>query len=148
MHFGPGEWPSGGTRLTRGRNLIVRVLKGRVNPDQVAAFRAQAQVVVQDLREHDGLVHTEVARQVSSDGGEEVILVSVWRDLAAIYGWLGVTNLLDSPMTNHGEPNLLDHFDVQHYEVLESAELGEATPDDMSWAAPERPLRAAGAYDA
>jgi heme-degrading monooxygenase HmoA len=120
--------------------LIVRVLKGRVNPEQVAAFRAQAQEVVRDLRTHDGLVHTEVARQVHSDGGEEIILVSVWRDLAAIYSWLGVTNLLDTPMSNRGEPNLFEQFEVQHYEVLDGDATTMGAVEEMGWATADRQI--------
>jgi len=136
-----------------GRNLIVRILKGRVSPGQIAVFRAQAQTVLRDIRKRDGSIHAEVARQVHSDGGEEIILVSVWRDMEAIYGWLGMTDLLDTPMADRGEPNVFEHFEVQHYEVLEPDDLASVTavaiaaegPDSVA-AAPS-PL-AAVAFDA
>jgi heme-degrading monooxygenase HmoA len=107
---------------SRGTNLIVRILKGRVAPEQVELFRARALGVLEDMRTHPGLVHAEVARQVHSDGGEEIAFVSVWRNFDAIYGWLGVTNLLDTPMKDHGE-EVLGDFEVQHYEALDPDEL-------------------------
>jgi heme-degrading monooxygenase HmoA len=134
-------------RLTRGKNLIVRVLKGRVNPELVVAFRVQAQEVIRDLRTHDGLVHTEVGRQVHSDGGEEIILVSIWRDLSSIYNWLGVADLLDTPMVNRGEPNLFEHFEVQHYEVLDGDSATVGSAEEVGWAAAERQISAARALE-
>ena len=102
--------------------MIVRILKGRVSPEQVDHFRVKALSVLEDVRTHPGLVHAEVARQVHSDGGEDVVFVSVWRDFAAIYGWLGVTNLLDTPMMDQGE-HILSEFAVQHYEALDPDEV-------------------------
>lgn len=102
--------------------MIVRILKGRVSPEQVDHFRVKALSVLEDVRTHPGLVHAEVARQVHSDGGEEIVFVSVWRDFAAIYGWLGVTNLLDTPMMDQGE-HILSEFAVQHYEALDPDEV-------------------------
>jgi heme-degrading monooxygenase HmoA len=131
----------------RGRSLIVRVLTGRVPPEQVAPFHAQARVVIRDLRKHDGLLHTEVARQVHSDGGEEIILVSVWSDFGAIYSWLGVVDLLDTPMTNGGEPSLFERFDVQHYEVLDMDDAEGASPEETRRTAVATPLHPARILD-
>ena len=130
-----------------GRNLIVRILKGRVIPGQIAAFRAQAQWVLRDIRSHDGSLHAEVARQIHSDGGEEIILVSVWRDLEAIYGWLGVKDLLDTPMADRGEPGVFEHFEVQHYEVLEPDDLTAITAVEPDPAVAAEPPGAAVALD-
>jgi len=129
-----------------GGNLIVRILKGRVNPGQIAAFRAHAQWVLRDIRKHDGSVHAELARQVYPDGGEEIILVSVWRDLDAIYGWLGVTDLLETPIRDRGEPSFFEHFEVQHYEVLESDDIAEITAEELA-ATADGSLPAAVALD-
>ena len=64
--------------------------------------------------------YAQIGRQVHTDGGEEIIFVSIWRDLEALYGWLGGTDLLRTPMLNDGGVEVLEHFEVQHYEVLES----------------------------
>jgi hypothetical protein len=58
------------------------------------------------------------------------VFVSVWRDLEALYGWVGSTDLLDTPVLNSGRPDVFDNFEVQHYETYESGEhgQGEAEP--------------------
>jgi heme-degrading monooxygenase HmoA len=108
--------------------LIVRVLEGRVHSGRVTVFRQQAKRVLEDARREDGLVHAQIARQVNADGGEEIIFVSVWRDLEALYGWLGTTDLLNTPVFNGGTFDVFEHFEVQHYEVceLEAPEAVEA----------------------
>ena len=105
-----------------GRNLIVRVLEGRVLPGQVSAFREQAQQALHDARKHDGLIYAQIGRQAHADGAEEVIFVSVWRNLEALYGWVGGTDLLDTPMLDRDNPDVFEHFEVQHYETYESAD--------------------------
>lgn len=82
--------------------MILRVLRGRVHPGQIAVFREQAQQTLDDARQHDGLIYAQVGRQVHSDGGEEVIFVSAWRDLEALYRWLGGTDLLKTPVLANG----------------------------------------------
>ena len=101
--------------------MIVRILKGRVSPEHVELFRVRALRALEGTRAHPGLIHAEVARQVRSDGGEEIAIVSVWRDFDAIYGWLGATNLLDTLMLEPGE-QILGDFEVQHYEALDPDE--------------------------
>jgi heme-degrading monooxygenase HmoA len=102
--------------------LIVRVLKGHVHPGQVTVFREQAQQALSDARRCDGLVYAQIGRQAHPDGGEEVVFVSVWRDLDALYCWVGGSDLLDTPMLNNGTPDVLEHFGIQHYEAYEGAD--------------------------
>ena len=89
-------------------------------------FREQADQALDDARRHDGLIHAHVGRQVHADGGEEVMFVSVWRDLEALYGWVGSTDLLDTPVLNSDRPLVFEYFDVQHYETYESIEPDQA----------------------
>jgi quinol monooxygenase YgiN len=102
--------------------LIVRVLQGRVLPGQTAVFRQQAQQALNDARRRDGLVYAQVGRQAYSDGSEEISFVSVWRDLSALYAWLGGTDLLDMPAFNNGGPALFEQCEVQHFESYETVE--------------------------
>ncbi|MFI5260060.1 MAG: antibiotic biosynthesis monooxygenase [Candidatus Limnocylindrales bacterium] len=104
------------------KNLIVRVMEGRVHSGQIYIFREQAQKAVRDARRHDGLVYAHVGRQAHADGGEQIVFISVWRDLEALYGWLGGTDLLGTPVLNPGDREVFEHFEVQHYEVVEPAE--------------------------
>jgi heme-degrading monooxygenase HmoA len=106
--------------------LIVRILKGHVQPGQVSAFRVQARQALDNARGHDGIVHAEVARQACTDGGEEVIFVSVWRDLEALYHWVGGVDLLETPMLNNGSTRIFEHFGVEHYEAYEPLDSAPA----------------------
>lgn len=109
--------------------MIVRVLEGRVQSGRIAVFREQAQRALDDARRHDGLVYAQIGRQAHADGGEEIIFVSVWRDLEALYHWLGGSDLLNTPMLSNGNSDVFERFDVQHYEVceLEGADLAAPT---------------------
>ena len=114
-------------------DLIIRVLKGSVQSGETAVFRDQAQFTLDDARRQEGLVHAEVGRQVESDGAENIVFVSVWRDLEALYHWLGGTNLLATPVLHNGRANLFAHFEVQHYEAYEEevsaeSEIEASTP--------------------
>jgi heme-degrading monooxygenase HmoA len=120
----PGESARGSRVIRRGRKLIIRVLQGRVRPGQIAHFREQAQQALDDVRQHDGLIHAQVGRQAHADGSEEIAFVSVWRDLEAVYHWLGGTDLLNTPMMSGADPEVLERFEVQHYEAYETAGAG------------------------
>jgi len=143
---------------SRGRNLIVRILKGRVGPGHAAIFREQVRRVVRDAQNRDGLVYAHVGRQAYADAGEEMVFVSVWRDLEAIYSWLGVTDLLQTPMLDDGQRDAFERLELQHYEVLEpdgaATILGEeldTTPTlggKAGAATVEEPLRPAGVINA
>ena len=109
-------------------NLIIRVLKGRVQSGETAVFRDQAQFTLDDARRQEGLVHAEVGRQVESDGAENIVFVSVWRDLEALYHWLGGTNLLSTPVLHNGRANLFEHYEAYEEEVSAESEIEASTP--------------------
>ena len=112
--------------------MIVRVLQGRVLPDQTAVFRRQARQALDDARRRDGLLHAQVGRQANPDGSEAIAFVTVWRDLPALYAWLGGTDLLDTPVLSSGDSAVFEYYEVQHFESYEVAETdldeAEATP--------------------
>ena len=114
-----------------GRDLIVRVLQGRIHPEQIAIFREQAQQTLDEARQQDGLIHAEVGRQIHQDGGEQIVFISVWRDLDSLYGWIGGTDLLDTPVINGSEPSVFQHFEVQHYESYEAADLTPGGAEEL-----------------
>ena len=81
--------------------------------------------MLEDARREDGLVHAQIARQVNADGGEEIIFVSVWRDLEALYGWLGTTDLLNTPVFNGGTFDVFQHSEVCELEAPEAVEAAK-----------------------
>jgi heme-degrading monooxygenase HmoA len=105
--------------------LIIRVLRGQVQPESLAEFRAQAQGALSDAHGHDGFLCGHVGRQANGDGSEEVLFVSVWRDLNSLYRWVGGTDLLDTPLLNRGASNVFETYEVQHYEVWEAGDQAE-----------------------
>jgi hypothetical protein len=108
-----GRWPQAHRSL--GVGLIVRVLRGVVSPDQVQAFHEQASLALQRAREERGLLFGEVGRQARADCSEDVVFVTVWEDLAALYRWIGVNDLLATPLSRDGAH--IDQVEVQHYET-------------------------------
>jgi heme-degrading monooxygenase HmoA len=94
----------------------------------VATFREQARHALHDARRHDGLVYAEIGRQAHVDGGEEIVFVSVWRNLEVLYKWVGGLDLLDTPVLDGNNPDVFEHFEVQHYETYDSAD--PESPDD------------------
>jgi heme-degrading monooxygenase HmoA len=110
--------------------LIVRILRGRVRPERVSAFREQSERVIVSARQSDGIVFAQVGRQAHSDGTEEVAFVSVWRDLDSLYRWVGGTDLLETPVLSGGLPDVLDNFEVQHFETYEGG-VGEPLEESL-----------------
>jgi heme-degrading monooxygenase HmoA len=98
-----------------------------VPPARLAAFRVQASRAMDDARSHEGFVASHAGRQVHGDGGEEVVLISVWRDLESLYRWVGGTDLLESPVLSRGLPDVFDSYEVQHYEVWDDTVAVEMT---------------------
>jgi heme-degrading monooxygenase HmoA len=89
---------------------------------RLGEFRAQACAALDDAHCHDGFVYGDVGRQANADGSEEVLFVSVWRDLRSLYRWVGGTDLLGSPVLSRGAADVFEHYEVQHYEVWEAGD--------------------------
>jgi hypothetical protein len=99
--------------------LIFRVLHGRVKPECISIFRGQAAEALERTRRHQGCSFASVGRQAHKDGSEDIVFVSLWTDLGAVYDWVGGIDLLDSPVIAGGRPDVFVSFDIQHYEVLD-----------------------------
>jgi hypothetical protein len=112
----------------------------------LAEFRAQAQGALSDAHGHDGFLCGHVGRQAYGDGGEEVLFVSVWRDLNSICRWVGGTDLLDTPVLSRGASDVFETYEVQHYEVWEAGDGAEL--EDQLAASVGSPHRLDGSRDA
>ena len=97
--------------------MIVRVLRARVRAGRVGPFNALFRQQVPLLRQQPGLVYVKLARQLLSDGGEEVILFEEWQDAASMYRWVGPD--LTEPRLVPGAKELIDEVLVAHYEALD-----------------------------
>lgn len=108
-----------GAKQYVGANLIVRVLHGRIKADSVSLFREQARLALARTRRHEGCSFAEVGRQAHKDGSEEVVFLSVWNGLEAVYDWVGGVDLLNAPVIAGAAPEVFAYFDIQHYEVVD-----------------------------
>ncbi len=97
--------------------------------DHVNSFREQASLFLGQVREMDGCGFAQVGRQVNKDGSEEVVVVTSWTCLDAIYAWVGGSDLLSSPLLAGQLQDLLEHHDIQHYEAIGPAEADAAAGD-------------------
>lgn len=68
------------------------------------------------MRGREGLVYCDVGRQVHPDNSEDVIFLSVWTDLESLYRWIGVNDLLETPLER--DCPFIHVLEVQHYETL------------------------------
>jgi hypothetical protein len=100
-----------------------------VRADHVNSFREQASLFLGQVREMDGCGFAQVGRQVNKDGSEEVVVVTSWTCLDAIYAWVGGSDLLSSPLLAGRLQDLLEHHDIQHYEAFGPAEADAAAGD-------------------
>lgn len=81
----------------------------------VDAFHDRAGAALAAARGSDGLLYGEVGRQILADCGEDIVFVTVWRDLDSLYRWMGHNDLLSSALL--GDGHLLERLEVQHYET-------------------------------
>jgi heme-degrading monooxygenase HmoA len=104
---------------TSDSTLIIRVLRGHVGADRVDSFHERARQALAEVCPDNGCAWAQMGRQVHRDHSEEIVLVTVWRTMDALYDWLGSRDLLHTPIRK-GYAELLDTYDVQHYETLEA----------------------------
>jgi heme-degrading monooxygenase HmoA len=104
--------------------VIVRVLTARVKPGRVSQFNSQIRQQLPILRAQPGLVYVKLARRLTSDGGEEVVLFEEWRDPDSVYTWAGA-DLSRPRLVPGAEDSLLD-LQIVHYEALDLGGVGDA----------------------
>jgi hypothetical protein len=102
-----------------------------VRPEKVEIFHEQARGALASARQADGLLFGEIGRQIHSDCAEEVVFITVWRDLDSLYRWIGGNDLLWTPILRDAADDVFDRVEVQHYESWGDLPLGfldEAKP--------------------
>jgi len=72
------------------------------------------------------MLHGELARQIRPDCSEDVVFLTTWRDLGALYAWIGRDDLLASPLLREDDESLFLSLEVQHYEALDEPEVEPA----------------------
>lgn len=94
--------------------MILRVVRFRVPARHSHHVFAGARRLVGPDRP-DGLLHASFGRQ--QDGGSDsFVIVTEWRDLEAVYGWVGGPGLLSAVPTLGPLAEFATDVDIQHYE--------------------------------
>ena len=106
--------------------MIVRVLRATVRAGRVGAFNALFRQQAAELRVQPGLVYVKLARRLTADGGEDVVLFEEWSDAASLYAWVGPN--LSEPRLVPGARELIDEIVVAHYEALDK-DVDQAADD-------------------
>jgi hypothetical protein len=106
---------------TRSR-VIVRVVQFRV-PSRFGHRVLVDAGRLDDPDRPDGLMHVSVGRQRDGDS-DAFVLVTEWRDLDAIYRWIGGPELLSAIPSLGALAELATEVDIQHYEGPEPAADG------------------------
>ena len=114
--------------------VIVRVLAARVSEQNAGEFNNLLRKQLDELRAQPGLVYAKLARRLSADGAEEVMLFEEWRTPDDLWAWTG--GHLNVPRLLPGTEKLIDQLTIGHYEALDMDEeaLAPATtlPEDVS----------------
>jgi hypothetical protein len=108
------------------------VLRGHVVADSVDRFHDQVQRAMDAACPDRGCAWAQIGRQIHSDHSEEIVMVTAWDSMDALYEWIGGRDLLGTGI-NGGDGSVFDRFDVQHYEALETL------PVDMPYGLEARP---------
>jgi heme-degrading monooxygenase HmoA len=105
-------------------------MRGRVGPDRVEELHARMRGLVESARTCEGCDFIQLGRQVFEDRTEEIVLVTVWESLAAIYDWIGSGDLRAHGIPD-GESAIFTHVDVQHFETMDIDPVHVPLPDQF-----------------
>jgi hypothetical protein len=106
----PYRWP-----------VVIRILRTRVEPNAIGAFRERAQAKVADARKVPGVIDVHLGNQ--ADGKSyEFVFISRWATVDALYAWAGGRDLLERPIYFDGLEESIVEFDIQHYIELDEAD--------------------------
>ena len=115
--------------------MVIRVVSGRVKQGREGEFnQLMRDVRLPEMRRQEGFVYAKFGRQVLPDG-ERFFFVSEWRDVRALYDWVGPD--LTRPITLSGGEHLVEEFKVELYEAMD-VQL-HPRPDEIAERADEPP---------
>jgi heme-degrading monooxygenase HmoA len=131
--------------------VIVRVLRARVPPAAVGKFNRLLREQLDDVRDQPGLVYVKLARRLTDDNGEEVVLFEEWRTPSDLWTWTGGS--LARPRLLPGAEDLVEELVIDHYEALDvvpdlaftviDGTMAEASKGEPASNGPPRGYRAA-----
>jgi heme-degrading monooxygenase HmoA len=97
--------------------MIVRVFRATVHAGREADFeRFLRETGIPSVTRREGLVSTCVGRPLPG-GPPRFVVVSVWRDLAALQGFAGAR--WQEPVIHPSEADVIAHAEVEHYDRVD-----------------------------
>ena len=120
--------------------MVIRVVSGKVKLGAEGEFNAlMRDVRLPEMRRRRGFVYAKFGRRIEPDG-ERFVFVSEWRDVGALYEWIGPD--LTRPATIAGAEHLVEEYKVELFEAMDvelQPETGEPdTPMDVPAEPPPR----------
>jgi antibiotic biosynthesis monooxygenase len=115
--------------------MILRVLTARVQNQNIGVFNELLRAQLKELRQQPGLGYSKLARRLSDDQTEEVVLVEEWSTTADLFQW--TRGRLTTPRLLPGTEELVENLIITHYEAL------DVSPEDL-----QRRILGTGAFSA
>jgi heme-degrading monooxygenase HmoA len=95
--------------------MIVRITRARIRPRNEASAFEMLRTVAASTRRPDGLDSIHIGRRATSDG-DELVVVTVWRDLEALQDSLGPD--FEKPAFAPELDGFLEDVTVELYETI------------------------------
>ena len=103
--------------------MILRVLTARVPNENIGRFNELLRAQLKELHEQPGLLYAKLARRLSDDYTEEVVLIEEWSTTADLFEW--THGQLTAARLLPGTEALVENVVVTHYEAL------DVSPEDL-----------------
>jgi heme-degrading monooxygenase HmoA len=95
--------------------LIVRVLRGTVSARNASQLWAALAERMSGIEPPKGQLGAVFGRQIHGDGSESFVYVTTWRDMQAVYDWVGGRDLVSTARLMRDLEALMENFEVQHF---------------------------------
>ncbi len=99
--------------------MIIRIVRIKVQPGMQAEYEQFLRTkAIPNLQTKDGLLGLFMGPRLGTQPTEQLIIVLLWRDLAALQAFTG--NVLDEAVILPGEAHMVAEIKVENYENLDA----------------------------
>lgn len=104
--------------------MIIRVFRGRVrNGSETEFYRIVREERLPAFREGHAMVEAHVGRR-HDPAGDLFMIVTIWPDYDSMVAWVGTP--VDRPYRVHELDDLIEEWQVEHFEEITEADGGRA----------------------
>ncbi len=102
--------------------MIIRLVRIRLQPGMQAEYEEFLRTkAIPNLQTKEGLLGLFMGPRLETQPTEQLIIVLLWRDLAALQAFTG--NVLDEAVILPGEAHMVAEIKVENYENLDAEVL-------------------------